>query len=120
MRHKVFISGEVAAIEVYNKIIERYFYVLVDTEDLPLIESRNPNLSISRRSRTNYCSFAKNKVTTPLHRLIMNTPKGLVVDHINHNGLDNRKQNLRNCTHKENSNNRRKGPGNPLHWSQVS
>lgn len=42
-----------------------------------------------------------------LHREIMNCPEGLVVDHKNHNRLDNRRQNLRICTQKENSNNRK-------------
>ena len=41
-----------------------------------------------------------------MHRLIIDTPPGLVCDHINHNGLDNRKQNLRNCMPLENSRNR--------------
>lgn len=37
-----------------------------------------------------------------LHREVMKNPEGLEVDHINHNGLDNRKENLRICTHQEN------------------
>ena len=37
-----------------------------------------------------------------LHRLILNTPKGLLVDHINGNSLDNRRCNLRVCTNAQN------------------
>lgn len=37
-----------------------------------------------------------------LHRVITDCPKGMEVDHINHNTLDNRKSNLRICTHQEN------------------
>lgn len=56
------------------------------------------------------------KRTVRMHRHIMGTPKGLVTDHVNHNPLDNRKENLRICTQSENMRNRRdQGKG---YWFQ--
>ena len=42
-----------------------------------------------------------------MHREILNCPIGLEVDHINGDPLDNQRNNLRTCTHLENSRNRK-------------
>lgn len=42
-----------------------------------------------------------------MHRIIMDAPKGKVVDHINGDIYDNRKSNLRVCTQRENARNHR-------------
>jgi hypothetical protein len=43
-----------------------------------------------------------------MHREVMQTPAGLVADHKNHNPINNRRCNLRNCKPQENQRNRRR------------
>jgi len=47
------------------------------------------------------------QVTLYLHRVLLDAPDGTVVDHINGDGLDNRRLNLRFCTHAQNMVNRK-------------
>ena len=47
-----------------------------------------------------------------MHRFILGAPKGMVVDHRNHNGLDNRRSNIRLCTVAQNSHNIRRARRN--------
>ena len=46
--------------------------------------------------------------TIYMHRVITNAPKGVEIDHHNHNTLDNRKQNLRLATGSQNLQNQKK------------
>lgn len=55
-----------------------------------------------------------------MHRFIMDAPKGQQVDHINGNKLDNRKSNLRICSHSENLRNQRKPKDNKSGFKGVS
>lgn len=55
-----------------------------------------------------------------MHRLIMSAPFGLVVDHINGNGLDNRVCNLRVCTYSQNSQNQRNQDGTSSRFKGVT
>lgn len=49
----------------------------------------------------------KKRIRFRLHRLIMGSPPDKEIDHINGDTLDNRRENLRICTHAENSRNRK-------------
>ena len=55
-----------------------------------------------------------------LHRFIMDAPKGKVVDHINGDGRDNRKENLRICTKLENMRNRNTPPRGEVGYYGVT
>ena len=77
------------------------------------------NPAIAVRSETRPKQKRRRRVF--MHRLIMNTPPGLVTDHLNHQTLDNRRENLRVCTQKENGTNHTKQQGTSskylgVHW----
>ena len=54
-----------------------------------------------------YAVRKENGRSIKMHRQIMNAPDHLVVDHIDHDGLNNRRENLRICTFAENCRNLR-------------
>lgn len=87
--------------EVENNVTKFYLhdgtYFLVDTEDFLKISKYKWGLT-----KDGYISSSQGL----LHRVITNCPNNRVVDHINHNKLDNRKENLRICTKAENNFNR--------------
>ena len=58
-----------------------------------------------------YAGRFKNKKMLYMHRLIMNTPDTIDVDHKDHNGLNNQRCNLRNCTRSQNMMNVKKKYG---------
>lgn len=67
--------------------------------------------------------YAARRVKTQriyMHRDIMRPPKGMTVDHINHEKLDYRRGNLRICTHQENVRNNVKHKGSSSRFKGVS
>ena len=59
-------------------------------------------------------------VTIRMHRVILNVPQGLEVDHINNCGLDNRRGNLRECTRSQNMRNSRSHKNSSSRFKGVS
>jgi hypothetical protein len=69
-----------------------------------------------RKLSTGHVRNSKNKY---LHRLIMDAPDDMCVDHINGNPLDNRKENLRICTHQQNMMNQGKQKNNSTGFKGI-
>lgn len=66
------------------------------------------------------CGEKKRKSLILMHREIMLCPDGLCVDHINGDCLDNRKENLRICTHQQNLRNQKKQQNKSSIYKGVS
>jgi hypothetical protein len=63
----------------------------------------------------------KGQVQIYMHTQVMGGKRsGLEIDHVNGDGLDNRRQNLRYCTHSENMKNRKMARNNTSGYKGVS
>jgi hypothetical protein len=88
-----------------------------DDADMPLVVAMNPGLQkiVSSSGKVYlYVTFKKKGRRGLMHRLITGAPAGLDVDHIDGNGLNNKRSNLRVCSHAENMRNRRPNFGKEL------
>jgi hypothetical protein len=87
---------------------------------------RDPGINVSHRTLYAVHNYKRNgkPLATRMHRLIyeLKTGKnidGKVIDHINHDGLDNRINNLREATHKQNISHQRHKRGNSSQYKGV-
>jgi len=86
-------------------------FAIVDPDDYHRLVNFNwhANKSAHTHYAVRYLSSGKGKNKIEyMHHLIIDIPEGLFCDHINHNGLDNRKANLRPATLAQNIRHRRK------------
>ena len=92
--------------------------VLVDPDDEWRLTSERWFIQANRSKHRVYCYVRREAYkggqhsARMLHREIAGAAPGQVVDHINGNTLDNRKANLRVCSHAENMRNRAVGANN--------
>ena len=86
------------------------FVAIVDDEDAEVITAHKWHAHVPARGRTVYAHMLRwangRYKNESMHRLILNAPVGFEVDHINQNGLDNRRCNLRLATRAQNEANK--------------
>lgn len=97
-------------------------YALVDDENF---EKLNKHKWYAFRGEKVFYAGRKKKIDGKthliiMHRIINKTPKGKETDHINGNGLDNRRKNLRSCSHQQNAINRGLNKNNTSGYKGVS
>jgi hypothetical protein len=119
MKNKYLIKGETTIIFIRGKGCMHE--ALISTSDLPKTMSLNGTwyADWSERTKSFYVkgTYKDNngkRVNVRLHRWLINPPSHLLVDHFNHNTLDNTRENLREVDYRQNALNRQGANRNNL------
>ena len=128
MKNKIIIDGDIAKIEVISPTHGK-FEILVDVEDVGRLEELSCVYVHKSNSHEHADVFyaicglkSRGNKQFLFHRFLMNLLDDdgkLQVDHINHNPLDNRKDNLRLVTQQANNHNLHKSLGRQKVCSSV-
>jgi hypothetical protein len=101
------IDGDVAYVP-----LTRGYQAVIDAADVPLVEKWRWSALVSPRRKAVYAARVVQQRGVQrmilMHRLLLEAVDGKQADHIDGDGLNNRRSNLRLCTHRENQQN--KGP----------
>lgn len=102
MLRRIQLSGNFAYVP-----LTKGYEAVIDAEDVPFVEGFNWHAAESGGKvyarRKEYTSGGS--CTFLMHRVLLGAPSGLLVDHVNGDGLDNRRLNLRLATPAENRQN---------------
>lgn len=97
-------------------------FALVDDDCFDVLSKKK--WYINKGKNTSYASTSVwdegTNRTILMHTLIINIPNGLFCDHINGDGLDNRRENLRFCTNSQNQGNSRMPKNNTSGFKGVT
>lgn len=91
---------------------------LVDEEDYKRVNQFK--WCVTRRGNLEYAHRRDGNKFIKMHRFILDVQDGEMIDHVNGNGLDNRKSNLRLCTSRENQFNSRSQINSKSKYKGVS
>lgn len=105
--NEIIILDDHAEIVLKNKNCEEVGRALIDLDDVDLCRQYKWHLRKGYGRNDYVVASLPNNQKIHLHRLVLGYNGSLDVDHINMNGLDNRKENLRVVNHQKNSSNSR-------------
>ena len=104
VQNEIVLKGNYAELIIQTKK-NGLIKTLIDIEDIEKVKKYNW-IAIRHPHVNNFYIYSNvYRGSIKLHRYLTNCPRGLVIDHINHDTLDNRKSNLRICTVAENNKN---------------
>lgn len=109
-------TGAACLLHTLTHMFPVYLEVLVDAEDLERLSSHRWGIVQTAKKRDLRVTNTRKQY---LHTVVMNAPKGMVVDHIFHRTLDARKSQLRVVTARENNINTRPRSGRSSKYKGV-
>lgn len=100
--------------EYWNTVsypITQGHWIIVDVDDYGFVSKRKWQVRYGygskKYARATFVMGGKRK-TRYIHQMLIAAPKGMVTDHKNGDGLDNRRSNLRVCTYSQNGCNKKR------------
>ena len=113
MKNEIIIKEDVCTMFLYNRSGTKSHETVFDVKFLDEVKKynkwssykhRNTRQVITNLNKEQRIKYGKNKLR--LHQLILPCKKPFIIDHINHNGLDNRLVNLKIVTNRQNCENK--------------
>lgn len=104
-KNEINVYGDIAVIDLYDRSQNKISEAIIDSEDIHKVKYYKWRLN----GAGYVINTPKKQPVIFLHRIIMDTDQ--IVDHINHNTLDNRKSNLRIVTKSQNGMNKKNVKG---------
>lgn len=97
------IEGTICRIGIFNRKCKQIAEAIVDAEDYSLVKKFKWSLNTSKYGVYVVTGAGKNRIR--LHSLVMGIFDSQMIDHEDHNTMDNRKTNLRECSRGQNRQN---------------
>lgn len=97
---EIFLEGPTARVSLTQGL-----FAVVDAGDVDAVSRFKWSVNVGSRGHR-YAVALDGGVRVWMHRLLTSAPDGMVVDHIDGDGLNNRRENMRVCTQAQNAMNR--------------